>query len=134
MTGGHCIRTWSSTQVPIALSSAEAEYYSMVEGAAKAIGLKAMMEELGFPQVSPVTLLPDSCAARALAARRGVGRVRHMETRMLWLQAEVRHKRVILGWVPGKDNPADLMTKYLNESEIREHLDRMCIMWDRPES
>ena len=29
MIGGHCIKVWSHTQGPIALSSAEAEYYAI---------------------------------------------------------------------------------------------------------
>jgi hypothetical protein len=36
--------------------------------------------------------------------------------------------------VLGKENPADLMTKYLSENEIREHLRRLSLFWDRPES
>ena len=31
MIGRHCIKSWSSTQRPLALISAETEYYSMVE-------------------------------------------------------------------------------------------------------
>ena len=44
--GAHCIKTWSSTQMPVALSSAEAEYYAMVEGATRAIGARSMAQEL----------------------------------------------------------------------------------------
>ena len=134
MIGGHCVRTWSTTQAPIALSSAEAEYYAMVEGAVKAKGLESMLKELGMPQDEPLVLLSDSSAARAFASRRGVGRMRHIETRMLWLQAEVQQQRIKLGKVLGKENPSDLMTKYLSESEIREHLQRLGMFWDRLES
>ena len=116
------------------MSSAEAEYYAMVEGAVKAIGLKSMLKELGMQHDEPVTLLSDSSAARAFAARRGVGRMRHMETRMLWLQLEVQQQRIRLGRVWGKENPADLMTKYLSEKEVRQHLQRLSMFWDRPES
>ncbi len=38
MFGKHCIKTWSSTQGALALSSAEAEYYSMVEGVIRGKG------------------------------------------------------------------------------------------------
>ena len=31
MIGSHCIKTWSSTQGAIALSSAEAEFHAMVD-------------------------------------------------------------------------------------------------------
>ena len=35
MMGGHCLKTWSSTQGAVALSSAEAEFYAMVDGLIK---------------------------------------------------------------------------------------------------
>ena len=60
--------------------------------------------------------------------------MRHVETRMLWLQAEVQQQRIKLGKVLGKERPADLMTKYLSEKEIREHLQRLGMFWDRLES
>ena len=36
MLGSHCIKTWSSTQGAVALSSAEAEFYAMVDGVQRA--------------------------------------------------------------------------------------------------
>ena len=114
-----------STQVPIALSSAEAEYYSMSEGAAKAIGLKAMLEELGVFVEEPLRLFTDSSAARAFAARRGVGRMRHVEVRHLWLQAMVQQKTIVIEKIAGPTNPADLLTKYMPEQAIRQHLSRL---------
>ena len=39
MVGGHCIKSWNNTKGPLALSSAEAEYYSMVGGVLKATNL-----------------------------------------------------------------------------------------------
>ena len=47
MLGQHCIKTWSRNQDAVALSSAEAEYYAMVDGVARAKGLKIAAEELG---------------------------------------------------------------------------------------
>ena len=129
--GDHCLRTWSSTQTPIALSSAEAEYYSMVEGATKALGLKAMLAELGLRIEDPVRLRSDSAAATAFAARRGLGRVRHIETRLLWLQASVRKRDIILERVAGQANPADLMTKYLSEPDVQRHLHRLGMFWTK---
>ena len=32
MLGKHCIKTWSASQGAVALSSAEAEFYGMIEG------------------------------------------------------------------------------------------------------
>ena len=56
MLGKHLLRTWSAIQATIAFSSAEAEFYALVEGATRGIGLQAVLEELGVP-TSVVELL-----------------------------------------------------------------------------
>jgi hypothetical protein len=129
LLGEHCIKTWSSTQAPIALSSAEAEYYSMVEGAARAVGIRSMLAELGIGIQGPIQLHSDSSAARSFASRRGVGKMRHLETRYLWLQAEVAGQRVQLRRVAGEANPADLLTKYLSTRDVFRHLREMSVVW-----
>jgi hypothetical protein len=129
LLGSHCLKTWSSTQAPIALSSAEAEYYAMVEAATRAIGLRSMLEEVGIGLSGPVELLSDSSAARGFASRKGVGRMRHLEVRHLWLQAEVSGQRVVLRRVAGEANPADLMTKYLGIKDVLKHLKFMGLRW-----
>ena len=53
--GMHCVKTWSSTQMPLALSSAEVEYYAMVEGATRALGVMGMARELGVAVEAPET-------------------------------------------------------------------------------
>ena len=121
--GTHCIKTWCLSQAAIALSSAEAEYYSMVEGATRGIGIKTMLGELGVPV--DIVLATDSSAAKSLGSRRGTGKIRHIETKWLWLQAEVAQGRIRLEKVPGDINPADVLTKYKNAKGIEELLGRM---------
>ena len=53
----------------------------------------------------------DASAAMGIAQRKGLGRVRHIDTQTLWVQEAVRGKRVGLEKVEGTKNPADLMTK-----------------------
>ena len=45
MLGAHVLKTWSATQTSIALSSGEAEFYSMVGASSEALGLKAMTRD-----------------------------------------------------------------------------------------
>ena len=126
MRGPHCLRTWSSTQGPIALSSAEAEYYAMLNGVVKATGLQAMAAELGVKGLGgPIGLYTDSTAAKSFASRRGLGRVRHVETRRLWLQREVAEGRVRVHKVLGTENPADVLTKYLSQEAAARAMGRM---------
>eukprot|EP00973_Karenia_brevis_P057596 8011700-Karenia_brevis.AAC.1 len=53
--------------------------------------------------------------------------MRHLEIRDLWLQKEVREGRLEIEKLSGKENAADLMTKILTTSEIKERLSRMSI-------
>ena len=78
----------------------------------KAKGLQAMGIEIGMTHLGePIVLGTDSSAAKSVAARRGLGRMRHMDVCELWLQEEVLCRRVVLVNIPGVLNPADLMTK-----------------------
>jgi hypothetical protein len=128
MIGSHCVKSWSATQGPLALSSAEAEYYSMVEGFLRAKHLQTIGSEIGMPGLSEeISLWTDSSAAKSFASRRGLGKMRHMEARYLWLQGEVLKKTVKVFKVKGDENPADLFTKYLAHQDILKCLERMNI-------
>ena len=121
MMGSHCIKTWSATQGAYALSSAEAEFYAMVEGVTRAKGLVSLAREVGFNELQNVIHLgTDSSAAKSFVGRRGLGKMKHLEIRDLWLQKEVSDGRVIVNKIPGEENPADLMTKILSTKDIRD--------------
>ena len=86
MLGVHCIKTWSSTQGAVALSACEAEYNALVEGVARVEGVAQVARELGVDaEVEVMDALTDSRSAKSFASRRGVGRIRHIEVRWLWL-------------------------------------------------
>ena len=71
----HCVKTWSSTQMPLALSSAEAEYYAMVDGATRGPGAKTMLSEMGL-DTSVLVLSTDSSAAKSFPSQRGLKKMR----------------------------------------------------------
>ena len=128
MLGHHCIKTWSCTQGPYALSSAEAELYGMVEGVTRAKGLVSLAREIGFQDLSLVIRLGvDSMAAKQFVARRGLGRMRHLDIKNLWLQKDVRDGLLEVVKIPGTTYPADLMTKILTSKEIEDRLEMMNI-------
>ena len=123
LMGKHCIKTWSTTQGAVALSSAEAEFYALVEAVLRAKGLIAVALELGFASLrTEVKAATDSSAAKSFVSRRGLGKMKHIEIRDLWLQEEVLKGQVEVMKVLGNENPADLMTKFLNVAEIRARL------------
>ena len=128
--GKHCWRTWSSTQGAVALSSAEAEFYAMVDGSLKGKWAVTVADEIGIPiKTKKIMVKTDSEAARSFTNRRGLGRMRHIEVRELWLQEEVRKDKIQVARVKGTDNPADLMTKFLTKREVVERLASLSLEW-----
>ena len=111
MVGTHVLKTWSSTQPSVSLSSGEAEYYGVVKAMGVSMGQQALMSDLGIKVKCRVWT--DSSAAIGVANRSGLGKIRHLETHTLWVQQHVRSGVVELRKVCGKVNPADLFTKYL---------------------
>ena len=122
--GGACMKTWSTTQGVVALSSGEAEYYAAVKGASEGLGFQAACQDLGMGNMT-VRVLTDSSACKGICQRTGLGKIRHIDVALLWLQDLVRKGRVVMKKIPGARNLADLLTKYLagsKTSEITEEL------------
>jgi len=115
MLGKHLIKSWSTTQGPISLSSGEAEFYGVVKASSVALGYQAMMEDLG--QKMEVRVWTDSTATMGICGRRGLGKLRHIDTQCLWIQQKVRNKAFELRKIRGELNPADLFTKHLPGEE-----------------
>ena len=109
--GGNTVKTWSSTQQTIALSSGEAELYALTKCAAQVLGIMAILKDFGM--VVDARLWTDSTAALGMVHREGLGRTRHIQVQYLWLQEKVRDKSISVGKVDTKLNVADLMTKFI---------------------
>ena len=122
--GKHLIRSSSTTQGVIALSSGEAEFYAMVKGTSAGLGVEALLRDAGAPSSEPLQITVDATAGIGIASRKGAGRIRHIATPTLWLQRLVNDGTVQLTKVPGTLNPADLGTKPLDGSAIRRVLSR----------
>ena len=123
MHGSHVIKSWSTNQAVIALSSGEAEYYGMVKGASVALGIKALSEDLGRGYDGPIEVRTDASAAIGIANRIGVGKVRHIEVNQLWLQDKVHRKEIKITKVKGEDHLADALTKPLDQKGLLRHIE-----------
>ena len=89
------------TQATPALSSTEAEYQSMVSNAARLLMIRQVMEEVGLPKQT-IRLGTDSSGARGVCLRHGVGKIRHLELKYLWLQKAVKDNRLLAEKVRGE--------------------------------
>ena len=121
--GDHFIKAWASTQASVTLSSAEAELVAMTKATAEVMGILNMVRDLGEKKHGIV--YADSSAALAIADRKGSGKLRHINVRMLWLQEKERRGEVELRKIKGELNPADLMTKYMPGTRVADLMRRI---------
>ena len=87
-----------------------AEYNALVTGLTRALGLTACASELSLDV--GVKLWTDASVAKSFVPLRGLGKIRHLETRWLWMHDAVAERRVEVCKVNGRANPADVLTKY----------------------
>eukprot|EP00959_Pyramimonas_sp_CCMP1952_P288595 6035130-Pyramimonas_sp.AAC.1 len=66
-----------------------------------------------------------STAAIGICSRLGVGRIRHLDAKYLWLQEKVAEGWVRTAKVPTTENVADLMTKVLEPARHHELAKRL---------
>ena len=116
MYGPCCIKSWSKMHNTVAQSSAEAELIATVKGATEAIGVLSLAKDLGIE--FSIRMHIDASAALGIVERRGVGRVRHLDVGMLWLQEQQLRQVIATQKILGTENPADLMTKCLSREAI----------------
>ena len=115
LRGRHFLKSWSSTQKSISLSSAEAELIAAVKMSTELIGITQMAADWG--EVQRGRLFVDSSAAIGIMSRQGNGKMRHVKVGSLWIQAAIEDGEIDLHKVKGEDNPADLLTKNVGQAK-----------------
>ena len=113
-------------QALIATSSAESEFYALSHAAMEAVMYDRILTFFGYSVHTVVAT--DSSAAKALALKQGVSRIRHLDTRALWIQDRVKSHNLVVCKRDGAKNPADLATKAHPRSRFTELLKMNCIV------
>ena len=116
MRGQHFIKSWSSTQKRVTLSSAEAELGAAVKTTTESIGIAQLAAGLG--RELEIEIFVDSSAALGVVARKGCGKLRHIRVGQLWIQQLAEDEEVIYKKIHGENNPADLFTKHLTRIRL----------------
>ena len=126
--GQHVLKTWSSQQQTIALSSGEAELYALLKAAAQTKGMMAVLADFGIKVQG--TVLTDASAALGIVHREGLGKTRHIEVQYLWIQQEIAKKSFQVTKVGTHDNLADILTKNVTAECMARHLNTMKFYFD----
>ena len=81
-----------------------------------------MLSDFGIAIDSRLFLSTDSSAAKGICNRRGLGKVRHIDINMLWLQDRVQKGHIIIKKVEGETNISDALAKYFDVAKMSGHL------------
>ena len=90
------------------------------------MGLKSVAADLGVSLA--VKIMTDASAAKAAVSRTGLGKLRHVEVKYLWLQDLVTKGKIQVAKVARQNNPADALTKYQGAAEMRKVLEKVGVL------
>ena len=115
---GNMIHFQSKRQRSISLSSCESETIAAVSIMSEGIFIQKLIGRL--TGIEPeVRLYIDSSSSRQLISRKELGKARHLDVNLLWIQ---KMKNVLVKAIKGTENPADLGTKALSKDKIKKYM------------
>ena len=115
---GNLIDSKVRSQKAIALSSGESEFMALVAGCSEGLLVRHLWNKItgGDCQMKARS---DSSAARGMTQRQGIGRVRHIDASMLWIQQKERDKILTVAAIPTDLNSSDIGTKNLPKKRLK---------------
>ena len=81
-----------------------------------------MLSDFNIPVDNRIHIGTDSTAAKGIACRRGLGKIRHLDVSKLLIQDKVLTGEIIVKKVPGEVNISDGLITYLDSSKLLFHL------------
>ena len=121
--GSSTTSTWSRSQKSVSLSSAESEYYGIVSGIVEARGQQSLLKELGVEVT--LRIRTDSSAAKCFSSKPGLGKMKHIQMRHLFVKDLVKAGIVVLEKIKGTENSANLLTKPVTTMQLSQDLSFM---------
>jgi len=100
----------------IALSSCEAELNATLKGATEGLCAQGIAQDFGDdPNLEVRT---DASAARGVILRQGVGKIRHLDIKQLWLQEKAARGQLLITKIPRSANWSDALTHPWTAADI----------------
>jgi hypothetical protein len=119
MAGG--LISWTSrAQKTIALSSTEAEYMALSDCSRQVVWMHTLLGELGY-HLKAIPVCGDNQGSIFIASNPVTEkRSKHIDIRYHYIREVVGKGLVELYFIPGEDNPADLLTKNLGRIKFQK--------------
>ena len=118
--GMHTIKASSGLQPTISLSVGEAEYYGVVKGTAIGLQVQSMLRDWNIEL--EVEVNTDSSSAIGTTSRKGLGKMKHVQTRYLWIQERLSTGCFKLEKVGANSNVSDVCTKAVSAECMNKHM------------
>jgi hypothetical protein len=117
--GGGCVAWSSKKQRTVALSTTEAEYIALTEGAKQLVWLRRFLHNLNLDQSKPTSIRSDNLSAITISHDATYhARTKHINVAYHFIREKVASNEAALTYVQSKENTADSMTKGL---ELHQH-------------
>lgn len=123
MLGSHALKDWSKTRALIVLCPGGSEFYVALKASAEALGLVALLQDFGYNVNGEIW--GDAGAALGVVNRKCLGNTWHIGMGLLWIQQMVAYQRLRYANVLGKENLADLSTKFLDGAVSNVHIKKL---------
>jgi hypothetical protein len=105
----------ASLEKTLSLSTAEAEYKATSKAAQYLVGIRQLMEEIGFPQTGPSTIYNDNAAAVIMVRQNySSSATRHIKLKFHYIREKVSDGEIEVKFCPTTRMIADIMTKSLD--------------------
>ena len=114
-----------------ALSSGEAEY-GLVSATSTMLGLQSILRDWGWKSNAHVWM--DATAGIAIGSWRGLGRVKHIDTVFLCVQAMVTEGNISLCKKATKEMLADFLTKHVDAATVQSCMSGLGLKFQSSES
>ena len=127
--------SWSSKkQHVVALSSTEAEYIAQTHMAKEALWLHSFLQELRSTPDDPLIINCNNQGAIALAKDNKFHvHTKHIDVRYDFICEAVEDRKVMVQYIPTRDNVSDIFTKPLAKAKFQElaELLGLCVIMHR---
>ena len=107
----------------LSLSTAEAELIACEKGSTELMGMSSTEEDFGAKE--EMSLKVDATACHAIVSRTGVGRVRHLDVRRLWIQEKAQKGIIRYMRVSRIGHVVDSFTKAATNPEMEAALKKL---------
>ena len=110
----------------MALSTTEAEYIVLTEGAKEMVWLRRLLEELGLEQTEPTSVHSDNLGSITLSHDATYhARTKHINVAYHFIRERIASNEATVTYVQSEENLADVMTKALDALKHRYLMEGM---------